>query len=82
MVKPDRKKVEKLKKQDELLDDLPSIEKEKKVFSKGESRLEHWAKKRSVKPRRVKTVKKRVKDAFKGMSKIKKNSGKTKSKKR
>lgn len=69
MVKPDKKKVEKLKKQDEILEDLPSLEKEKKRFRKGESRLEHWVKKRRVTPKKVKTVKKKVKKKSRSGSK-------------
>ena len=48
MAKPDRKKLEKMKKQDRELSKLPSLDEEKKRFKKGESLLQRLAKK--VKP--------------------------------
>lgn len=45
----EKKAVEKLKKQDKQLAKLPSLDKEKKIFSKGESFLSRLIKRKKVK---------------------------------
>ena len=71
MVRPNKKKLEKLKQQDKELAKLPSMEEEKKKFKKGESMLERWSRKSKLaislkklkreKSSQMKSIKKQVK---------------------
>jgi hypothetical protein len=49
MARPEKKQLDKLKKQDKELEHLPSMKTEKKVFKKGESLLDKWTKPKKVK---------------------------------
>jgi hypothetical protein len=76
MVKPRKKKVEKLKKQDKKLSELPSLKEEKTRFEKGESFL-----KRLLRPRKLEVNVKEVRRSSKALSK-KARPAKKKQKKR
>ena len=61
MPRPNKKTIEKMKKQDEELKKLPTVEQEKKMFKKDESKLKQWTKKIPAHFAKLKKQKKKVK---------------------
>ncbi|MBW2971701.1 hypothetical protein KY359_01570 [Candidatus Woesearchaeota archaeon] len=77
MVRPDKKKLEKLKKQDKMLAKLPSMDQEKRRFDKGESLL-----KRLIKPKRIELDLREMESARKAQLKKNKTGSRQKSAKK
>lgn len=62
MVRPNKKKIQKMKADDRVIEKLDELEKEEKKLKKGESKLSHWIKKKLVRKKRVKDLAEEAKE--------------------
>ena len=73
MVRPNKKKLEKMKANDKVIKQLNAIKQEDKKLKKGEFKLAHWLTKKLIRKEKIKNF---AKDASKASKEAKKSSKK------